>query len=191
MAKQAQISPLRILAWILSSIGKPIYFLLSHIVLTLIFVFYILGHTIHLLFVKVSKKKIRFPKIRFPSIKNVFKLEGLRISLFELRIISRAKKLFIRKITRFQKLQLKIRIRFFIVFIHILLFLEIYLPQNNLEQESPKSLLKFMTETEIFFTKFTKIKIEPSFLCLKFPYMSVLQLLPRRMQNFTTTRASR
>jgi 1A family penicillin-binding protein len=117
MAKQAQISPLRILAWILSSIGKPIYFLLSHIVLTLIFVFYILGHTIHLLFVKVSKKKIRFPKIRFPSIKNVFKLEGLRISLFELRIISRAKKLFIRKITRFQKLQLKIRIRFFIVFI--------------------------------------------------------------------------
>jgi 1A family penicillin-binding protein len=149
------LAPIKILAWVLASIGKPIYFLLSHAALALIFVFYATGHVLRVTslkilkaikskkprkrqikivkkvlprrkpfvinlpkinFLKIKLPKVSFPKIKLPDFKSIFRLEGLRISLLELKIVSKAKKLFIRKITKFQKLQLKIRIRFFIVF---------------------------------------------------------------------------
>jgi penicillin-binding protein 1C len=157
-----RLAPIKILAWVLSSVGKPIYFLLSHIVLALIFIFYITGHLLRSLstlttrivktipknkppkrkLLKIKTKKIAPPRLKLPNLRNIFKLEELRISLLELKIISRVKKLFVRKITRFQKLQLKVRIRFFIVFIAVFsLILYSYLAIfRNLP--SPKQLSK-------------------------------------------------
>jgi 1A family penicillin-binding protein len=145
LARNSNFNPIQLIAWILSSIGKPIYFLLSHIVLALIFVFYITGHVLDLIPTKISKllkpkkpakkqakikkrkskpgKKIfviKLPKIKFPDVRRIFKLEGLKISLFELKIIGRLKKFFGKKITRFQKLQLKKRISLVVIFLGIL-----------------------------------------------------------------------
>lgn len=178
-------APIKILAGILASIGRPIYFVFSHIILALIFVLYTLGHVIDSVPQKITKliknfkqkskktkkpekkqtKKVsrvvpkkrlfvfnfpilNFPKLRLPKIKipkvvfpkitplkvifpiikptikllsfgKIFRLEGLRIVLFELRIVNRIKKFFGKKITRFQKLQLKKRVAFITVFLII------------------------------------------------------------------------
>jgi 1A family penicillin-binding protein len=137
-AQKEKFNPILLIAWVLSAIGKPIYFLLSHVVLALIFVFYIFGHTIR----KVRFPRIKLPKVKFPNLRNVFKLEGLRISLLELKIVSKAKKLFVHKITRFQKLQLEVRIRFFVVFIALfsLVLYSYFAIFRNLP--SPKQLSK-------------------------------------------------
>jgi membrane peptidoglycan carboxypeptidase len=139
-AQNGDLNPVKIIAWVLASIGKPIYFLLSHFILVLLFAFYITGHTLSLVPIKInrllrSKKlkvkrpkikkgknqpkrklfvikfpKIVFPKVKFPAVRNIFRLEGLRVSLFELKIVLNVKKFFSKKITRFQKLQLKKRV---------------------------------------------------------------------------------
>lgn len=149
-AQKEIFNPVLFIARILAAIGKPIYFILSHVTLGIIFVFYITGHAItqsiekaSLLLkpkkqtkrqVKVVKKtvkpkrksfilkfpKIAFPKIKFPKFGNVFKLEGLRISLFELKIVGKIKKFFGRRITRFQKLQLKKRVMFLMGLVTVL-----------------------------------------------------------------------
>ena len=153
-------NPIRTLAWVLSLIGKPVYFLLSHIIIAVIFIFYITGHTIsyfpsriyskiksgllvtrkskkkpkptlvkkhtpefrlpeinfskvklpNIIFPKITPPRIRLPKIKFPNLNGLFKIEGLKISLFELKIVSNIKKRFVKKISRFQKLQTKKRI---------------------------------------------------------------------------------
>lgn len=140
-----RLAPIKILAWVLASIGKPIYFLISHIILALIFIFYLTGHLLSLLppaIYKIGKSIKPKKKIKLPNLKNIFKLEELRISLLELKIVSKIRKLFVRKITRFQKLQLKVRIRFFAVSITILsLIIYSYLAIfRNLP--SPKQLSK-------------------------------------------------
>ncbi len=117
-------------ARVLSSIGRPLYFTLSHFVLAIIFIFYMIGHLLTNPLTKIftgiktkskkGRKKIfadKLPKITLPGIKppsfgNIIRLEELRISLFELKIISRLKKLFVRKVSRFQKLKLKKRLSF-------------------------------------------------------------------------------
>lgn len=134
-------APIRILARILASIGRPIYFVFSHIILALVFVLYLVGHTVNSAPKKISSKKRRkhfvlklpkvvlpkitfpkvvLPKIRIPSFGKIFKLEALKIDLFKLKIINKVKKYFGKKITRFQKLQLKKRViylsGFFIIF---------------------------------------------------------------------------
>lgn len=69
------------------------------------------------IFTAVGKKlkslptlRVKAPKPRIPKVGSFFKLETLRISLLELKIVSSARKLFVKKITRFQKLQLKKRV---------------------------------------------------------------------------------
>jgi penicillin-binding protein 1C len=140
-------NPVRIIARILASIGKPIYFLLSHIVLALLFLSYIIGHTLTLIPIKTvdllksrkpkvkrrkTKKrkilrkrklfvikfpeikfpkfifpKIVFPKIKTPALGKVFRIEKLKVSLFELKISGNIKKFFGKKISRIQKIQFK------------------------------------------------------------------------------------
>lgn len=164
LAQRENLNPLKLIAWVLSSVGKPIYFILSHVVLVFIFIFYIAGHLVStapvrlskifkskrtkkrqvkakkkvlpkrklpvfkfpkIVFPKIKFPKIGFPKIRFPSIGKIFRLEGLRISLLEIKIVGRLKKFFSRKITRFQKLQLKKRVALVGVFL-IILFVVFY-----------------------------------------------------------------
>lgn len=150
-AKKNNFNPIKTVAWVLSLVGKPFYFILSHLVLAVIFILYTTGHLIRtssertIKFLKGKKKEktrrkkkkekkaakyrfvftfkfpkielpsFKFPKIKllkfeFPDIRKAFKLENLRILLFELKVISKVQKFFGKKITRFQKLQLKRKI---------------------------------------------------------------------------------
>jgi penicillin-binding protein 1C len=182
--KQASTSlaPIKVLAGILALVGKPVYFLLSHIILALIFAFYITGRILNSIPSKISKifksgkprkrqvktkrkvappkrkpfaikfPKITFPKIKLPNLKNIFRLEGLRISLLELKIIGRLKRFFSKRITRFQKLQLKIRIRFFIAFLALLsLILYSYFAIfRNLPSPKQLSVIQPQVSTKIY-----------------------------------------
>ncbi|HKB88706.1 MAG TPA: transglycosylase domain-containing protein [Patescibacteria group bacterium] len=142
-AQNNNFNPVELIAWALSSIGKPIYFVFTYIVLAFIFVFYKIGHTINsipgkvnkLIKIKTVNKKIvkrkqkrfvfnfpkfSFPKVKFPNLLQVLKLRSLRFSLFELKIIEKLKRFFSKKITRFQKLKLKRRIFIFSLLIIII-----------------------------------------------------------------------
>jgi penicillin-binding protein 1C len=118
---------------VLILIGKPIYFVLSRLVLGLTFFFYTTNRVGKkkkrvkskilykgLSFPKVKLPKFKFPAIKIPKISPRLKLDELKISLFELRILSKLKGFFVRKLTRLQKLQLKIRIRIILISISIL-----------------------------------------------------------------------
>jgi penicillin-binding protein 1C len=118
----------------LAAIGKPIYFILSRIFIAIIFVMYLikdLASSIQDTMIRaivsfnkrprkqkkrVKKNKRVFLKLKpillpkFPNLVNIFKLESLRISLFEIKVLLKIKRFFNRKITRFQKLKLKKRL---------------------------------------------------------------------------------
>lgn len=119
---------INIITWVFSSIGKPIYFVLSHILIFFAFVIYLPTSKIKKTkktkrgkkFIEISLPKIKFPHIQFPNFSEIFKLERLRISLFELKTIINLKRFFSRKITRFQKL--KLRKRFIILGIFLFIF---------------------------------------------------------------------
>jgi len=104
MAKK--LTPFRAVAEGLAIIGKPFYFLVSRLVIGIIFLLYVVGRGL--------------AKIRVPKFGKFFKLEGLKISLFELKMLSKFKKLFVRKITRFQKLKFKKRAGFLITLFLVL-----------------------------------------------------------------------
>lgn len=157
----------------LIAIGKPIYFILTHVLITLVFIAYqtqkvILGiNTLISKKIKLIQKKIKsqknrnkkktvkpkrvnkivnFPKINFPNLSTLFKLEGLKISLFKIKILLKIKKIFRRRITRFQKLKSKKRIfitTIFLLTISVSLFLYLFifktLPSpNELTQKTPQ-----------------------------------------------------
>lgn len=127
-APKIEFNPLKIIAWVLSSIGKPFYFIFSNLVLGIIFLLYLIGHSTRSLLNLLSKlkeirvpqfklPKVKLPKISFPKIKFIkVKIFGLKISLFELKIVSIIKKLFKKK--KVAKSKFKFR---FIYFIPLLL----------------------------------------------------------------------
>lgn len=158
---------------ILILIGKPIYFILSHILIAVVFIAYqtrkvaLSTNTLILNIIKIIQKNIKsqkrgrerkkrkvkltrklitFPKINLPNLPTLFKLEGLKISLFKIKILIKIKKIFRRKITRFQKLQSKKRVFISIVFLSVIsiaLFLYFFifktLPSpNELTQKTPQ-----------------------------------------------------
>jgi len=108
--------------------GKPIYFVLSRLVIILGLLFYafsrkgkkrkkIKSRIIYkrLSFPKVKLPKFKLPAINVPKISPKLKLEELKITLFELKTLAKFKKFFTRKLTRLQKLQLKISVRVIII----------------------------------------------------------------------------
>lgn len=134
-------------------IGKPIYFIISHILISLVFIVFLSQksiktvHTSIIRMVEVIKKnskkkklktktkkrkktsfKINFPKIDLATLFNHFKIKSLKIELFEFKITSRIKKYFNRKVTRFQKIKIQKRFIILIVFFTILIsFLLFYI----------------------------------------------------------------
>ena len=99
-------------AGFLSLIGKPFYFLLSRLIIALAFGFFIVGHIVRITFEILLKqiKKLKFPRISLPKVGRKMKLEHLRISLFEIKILQKIRKGFTVKISRLQKLQVKKKI---------------------------------------------------------------------------------
>ncbi len=102
---------------ILATIGRPIYFLLSHLTLGVIFILYKTGYVLRRLVTSIVKryprrrtKKTALPKFQFPKFGPFFRIEKLKIALFELKLAARLKKFFSKKITRFQKLRFKKRV---------------------------------------------------------------------------------
>jgi penicillin-binding protein 1C len=59
---------------------------------------------------KISLLRIKLPVVPLPDFGKIFRLEGLKIALFELKIIFKIRKFFGRKITKFQKFKLKKRV---------------------------------------------------------------------------------
>jgi len=113
--------------------GKPLYFLLSRLILGLTILLYAAAQTgkkrkktkskiiyKRFEFPKLKFPKVTFPKLRPPKIGPELKLEKLKITLFELKILSKLKKRFIKKLTRLQKLQLKVKVRLIVTSIAIL-----------------------------------------------------------------------
>ena len=114
--QKLEINSLKIIAEGLSFIGRPFYFIISNAALGLIFLLFLVGKFGKAIFTTAVKKleslpklHVKAPKLRVPGIGIFFRLETLKISLLELRIVSTVRKLFTKKITRFQKLQLKKR----------------------------------------------------------------------------------
>ena len=132
-SKKLTINPLKIIAEGLSLIGRPFYFIISNAILGLIFLLFLAGRIEKTVFTVVIKNlkslltlRVKTPKTRVPKIRVFFRLETLRISLLEQKIASSVRKLFAKKITRFQKLQLKKRVGL-ISLILIVFFLTFYI----------------------------------------------------------------
>lgn len=123
-----KLTPVKAVAEGLIIVGKPFYFLLSHLIIGIIFLLYGLGRATRVLFAAVAKTlvvrrkpkrekrrektgdilaKFRLPKTGIPKLKVFFKLGSLRINLLELKLLARLKKLLTLRISRFQKLKLK------------------------------------------------------------------------------------
>lgn len=155
------ISAKQLPARILFLFGKPVYFILSHLIIAVIFLSYQLGHILIFLSqipIKLKKKviikkkktrknvyilklpKIQFPKFNFRKVGNILRFEELKISLIELKIIGKIRGFFSRKITRFQKLQIKRKlanISIFAVFIAIISYSYFFIIKDL---PSPKEL---------------------------------------------------
>lgn len=128
-----RLAPLRILAGILSAIGKPFYFIFSRALIGIIIVFYAIRKPKKkekVIYKKIRLPKLKVPKIAFPRIKlpkvgSIFKIEELKVELLELKIFGKIKKFFAKKLTRFQKLQIKKRITLvtiLVILISLILF---------------------------------------------------------------------
>jgi len=127
--QKTDIKPISFVLKGLALIGKPFYFILSNLVIGLAFILSLIGHIVNSLvagFVKAVSTPVKKvakpakPRAKLPSIGSFFRLETLRISLLELKILSRIRKLFARKVTRFQKLKLRKRITFIVLFVGVL-----------------------------------------------------------------------
>lgn len=124
LARKVNLKPQSLIWWFarfLSLIGKPFYFVLSHLIIAIAFILFIIGHFVIATFEFLQKraKKLKFPKITLPRVDRVIKLEGLRVNLFELKILQKIKKKFTIKISRFQKLRLKKKITLSVIFLLI------------------------------------------------------------------------
>lgn len=109
MPKRAipKLTPLRAVAEGLILVGKPIYFLISRLVIAIIFIPYLIGRSARFLTPKAKGKK-----------KKVFKLRWLKVILFELKIRARIKK----AVSKFPKLKTKFFIPVFAVVLLIFTF---------------------------------------------------------------------
>ena len=93
----------------LALIGAPFYFIFSRLILLLVFIIYL-------------PKRVKFKAPKIPKIKISLKLGGLRISLFELRLIFGLKKILSRTKKAAKKLRLKIVAKF-LIFISVVAML--------------------------------------------------------------------
>jgi penicillin-binding protein 1C len=131
--------------------GKPIYFILSRLALGVTLLSYALSQTgkkrkktkiiyKRFRFPKLKFPKLTFPKIQFPRAFPFLKLGELKISLFELKTLSKIKKYFAKfsKRLRTRKYKLTLKLLLPILFISLLIFTFYFLILRGLP--SPKGL---------------------------------------------------
>lgn len=154
LAQNANLTPVRAIAEGLILVGKPFYFILSHLAIGIVFLLFIIGRITRTLattiirIIVVPKKskakerkvvklkaktvvelpKFKFPKVGFPKLGTFFKLEGLKVSLFELKIVSGIKKILIKPVKSFRKKKPSVRFRIlFVISSLLLLVISFYL----------------------------------------------------------------
>lgn len=143
-------------------IGKPFYFILSHVVIAIVFTLFAIGKAtkqfigtmVRIVVPKQKVKdinrkrvksgfkppKIRLPEFIFPNFKTSLKLKSLRIALFELKIFFDFKKFVNKIVSPIRKFRPNFKSKFF-VFIVVITFLILnfyFLIFRNLP--SPKDL---------------------------------------------------
>lgn len=166
-AQKTNFNLLYVTAWVLAGIGKPFYFIFSRLFIGIIFILYSLGHGVSLginnvikIFKpkkrkkkKATKKKTKkifkfrlpkfaLPSFRFPKLNTFFKLEWLRIIIFELSIWEKLKKLKANITGFFKNRRTELRLRSFtpLVIIAILFFSFYFFILRGLP--SPKELVR-------------------------------------------------
>ncbi len=108
--QKQQLNPINVAIWGLAAIGRPFYLLFSYLVLGIVLTLYFISRVIRAVFRKIRPAKIKLPKVRA-----FFKLEGLRVTLFGIRI-SLSLKRFISKLWKFLgKRKVKLSTRFLIL----------------------------------------------------------------------------
>ena len=146
LAQKFEFGPLKLFSRALILLGKPFYFLLSRLVIAILFILSFVGNlniasssfisrlfkTLKskkvkknkskfkvifpkfvlpkLIFPKFYLPKIQFPKFQIPKFGNFIKLEGLKISLFELKILSKLKKFFLKIFKPLLGIKFKLRL---------------------------------------------------------------------------------
>lgn len=109
-------------------IGRPFYLILSGLTILVASILYLLRRPIKisrrqknkLIYKRVAIPQIKLPKLRIPQLPKAFKKEWLKINLFELKIVSKAKKFFRIRINRFLALRLKRRLTLATIFLAVL-----------------------------------------------------------------------
>ena len=137
-----ELTPVKAIAEGLALIGKPFYFVISRAVIAILFLFTTIIRIIVVPGKPKKKKGKKLPaKIKFPKF-DFLKLETLRISLFELKIISRIKKLISKPAKTFKKKKpnVKLKISFIFVFFVFLILGSYFLIFKGLP--SPRELTK-------------------------------------------------
>lgn len=128
LAHRLSINPAKLLKLGISLVGKPVFYLLSNLTILAVLVFYASVSKIEPLFRKKIKSKktakkrkkikskFRLPKLPVFNLSGIvteLKLDKLKIALFEIKILYNLKRIFIRKLTRFQKIRLRNKLLLF------------------------------------------------------------------------------
>ena len=125
IAKEA----LKTLTGLLFFVGKPLFFILSHLIIAFLFVAYIVGHSSRIF-------SLLMYRYIFPKIKTFSVLFGLRLKIFLLRIFSTVSKI------RPPKFALKPKTSFIFFFLFLLLLLFSFWFTILKDLPSPKELLR-------------------------------------------------
>ncbi|QQG41790.1 MAG: PBP1A family penicillin-binding protein [Candidatus Woesebacteria bacterium] len=149
-AQNISLTPVQTLGGLLALVGKPFYLILSHLVLGIIFILLAIGKTTRLLVAAVTRhfkwlfttiiqrkkenkkqkaakklrtnKRVNQLKFQLPNFKLFFKLEKLRVNLFELKILFNFKRNIAKIGDSIRKFRSKFKSKLFIV-ISVLIFL--------------------------------------------------------------------
>lgn len=154
-------------------VGKPFYFLLSQLLLGIVYVFYLpkkfhkkrkkskktkkLVNIYKFKFPKISIPKFNLPKvtvskIKLPKLNTKLKLEELRVILFELKVLSRLKKYFEKTLKVLNNRKIRFRLRLVIPVIFTVLFIPSFYFLILKGLPSPKELVsrKSQVSTKIY-----------------------------------------
>lgn len=122
-AGQNRLTPLRAIAEGLILVGKPLYFLISRLIIAIAFVLFLVGKGSRVLTasilksiktkprLKVKKALVKIPKTKTPRLSQFFKLKWLRVSLFELKIWTRLRSVLLPPAKPSKKVRLLLKLR--------------------------------------------------------------------------------
>ncbi|MBI4153385.1 hypothetical protein HY503_00070, partial [Candidatus Woesebacteria bacterium] len=98
---------LKILTGLLVFVGKPLFFLLSHLIIAILFLAYVVGHTARISFIyllNLKPAKIKLPEVRLKKRKSFLLLSWLKIKLQIIKVVSLLSKIRLPKVKALPKI---------------------------------------------------------------------------------------